>query len=112
MLFEDMTVSRGRVITKDEAPVEVEKFTMNDAILLGSAMGINLLIVDPKEFHMGLNVELEHGTINAATNITNDDPVMTAKIAWAHLNEIPDYYTRLAKMEKEGKAAMGQKETT
>jgi hypothetical protein len=109
MLFEDMTVSRGRVITKDEALTEVEKFSMDDAILIASVMGIDLLQTDPEEFHMGLNVELEHGTINAETNITNDDPIMTGKIAWAHLNEIPDYYTRLAKMEKEGKKL---KETT
>ena len=49
----------------------------------------------------GLDVELEHGTIDLHTNVTNDDSMMTGKIALAHLNEFPDYYTRLAKMEKE-----------
>jgi hypothetical protein len=52
---------------------------------------------------MGLNVELEHGTISPGTNITNNDPIMTGKIALAHLNEIPDYYTRLARMRKEAR---------
>ena len=33
----------------------------------------------------------------------NDDPYVTAKIARAHLNEFPDYYTRLERMEKEAK---------
>jgi len=56
-----------------------------------------------EELAMGMKVELEHGTVNPETNITNDDPVMTAKIAQAHLNEIHDYYTRLAKMESEAK---------
>ncbi|MCA9356720.1 hypothetical protein KC872_00775 [Candidatus Kaiserbacteria bacterium] len=54
-----------------------------------------------EEFRVGLAVELEHGTGDPETNVTNGDEVMIAKIAWAHLKEIPDYYTRLLKMEKE-----------
>ena len=53
-----------------------------------------------EQFRMGLDVELEHGTKNMETNVTNDDPIMTAKIALAHLREFPDYYNRL-KMEEE-----------
>jgi hypothetical protein len=53
---------------------------------------------------MGMNVELEHGTRDPQTNVTGDDVTMTAKIARAHLNEFPDYYTRLAKMEAEAEA--------
>jgi len=56
---------------------------------------------DIEQFRMGLDVELEHGLVDLATNVTNDDEIMTGKIALAHLNEFPDYYTRLAKMEKE-----------
>jgi len=60
---------------------------------------------------MGMDVELEHGTVDSNTNVTNDDPLITGKIALAHLNELPDYYTRLDKMEKEGEAALkNQKE--
>ena len=50
---------------------------------------------------MGMDVELEHGTVDSNTNVSNDDPVATGKIALAHLNEFPDYYTRLYKMEEE-----------
>lgn len=50
---------------------------------------------------MGLDVELEHGTKDPGTDVTGDDPVMTGKIALAHLRELPDYYTRLAIMESE-----------
>ena len=50
---------------------------------------------------MGLDVELEHGTIDPKTNVTNDDEIITGKIALAHLNEFSDYYTRLEKMEEE-----------
>ena len=53
---------------------------------------------------MGMDVELEHGTVDPNTNVTNDDPLTTAKIALAHLNEFPDYYTRLEKMEVEADA--------
>lgn len=51
-----------------------------------------------------MEVELEHGTISSLTNVTNDDLLATGKIALAHLNEFPDYYTRLLKMEKEADA--------
>jgi Protein of unknown function (DUF5661) len=54
-----------------------------------------------EEFCAGMNVELEHGRRDPETNVTGDNPVMTGKIALAHLREIPDYYTRLAKMEAE-----------
>ena len=50
-----------------------------------------------------MNVELEHGLHDALTNVTNDDPHLTAKIALAHLNEFPDYYIRLERMEEEAK---------
>lgn len=56
---------------------------------------------DVEQFRMGMDVELEHGSRDPATNVTDDDVVTTAKIARAHLNEIADYYTRLAKMEAE-----------
>jgi hypothetical protein len=50
---------------------------------------------------MGLEVELEHGAADSKTNVTNNDPILTGKIAWAHLNKLPDYYTRLKKIEHE-----------
>lgn len=53
-----------------------------------------------EELAMGMEVELEHGTVNPETNITDDDPILTKKIAQAHIKEIPDYYTRLTEMEK------------
>ena len=52
----------------------------------------------------GLEVEFEHGSSDPETNVTNDDPVLTGKIAWAHLKEIPDYYDRLEEMEDEAEA--------
>ena len=53
---------------------------------------------------MGMDAELEHGTRDPEMNVTEDDVTMTAKIAQAHLNEFPDYYTRLAKLEAEAEA--------
>ena len=57
---------------------------------------------------MGLDVELEHGLIAPSTDVTGDDPILTGKIALAHLNEIADYYTRLDKMEQEAKKENSQ----
>lgn len=56
------------------------------------------------QFLMGINVELEHGTRFPNANVTNDNPILTGKIALAHLLEFPDYYTRLKKLEDEAKA--------
>lgn len=77
------------------------KFTSEEAKWTGDQLGIDWNKFDIEQFRMGLEVELEHGTIDPVTNVTNDDLTMTAKIALAHLKEIPDYYTRLRKMEEE-----------
>jgi len=77
-----------------------EHFTEEDARKIGKAIDIDWKEVDFEQFRMGLEVELEHGARDPQTNVTDDDPVMTGKIALAHLKEIPDYYTRLDEMEK------------
>jgi hypothetical protein len=79
-------------------------FTLNQAKTIGEQLGIRWDKFDVEQFRAGLGVELEHGAANQTTNVTNDDPLKTAKIALAHLTEFPDYYTRLAKMEAEAKS--------
>lgn len=76
-------------------------FTPEEAKKIGEQIGIKWDKFDIEQFRMGMDIELEHGLIDANTNVTNDDPLMTGKIALAHLNEFSDYYTRLDKMEKE-----------
>jgi len=68
---------------------------------IGEALGIDWKNFDVEQFRMGLDVELEHGLRDPKTNVTNDDPIATGKIALAHLNEFSDYYTRHEKMEEE-----------
>jgi hypothetical protein len=75
------------------------RFTTAEARAIGMHVGIDWTTIDPQQFRRGLEVELEHGARDPETNVTNDDPYLTAKIAWAHLREIPDYYTRLDAME-------------
>lgn len=72
-----------------------------EARRLGSEIGIDWPSspFDVEQFRMGMEVELEHGSHDPQTNVTDDDPVLTAKIALAHLKELPDYYTRLERME-------------
>jgi hypothetical protein len=79
-------------------------FTADEAKSIGEQLGITWEKFDLDQFGRGLDVELEHGTVDPHTNVTSDDPVMTGKIALAHLNEYPDYYDRLEKMEKEAEA--------
>ncbi len=80
------------------------KFTTEEAKEIGDEIGIDWTEYDLEQFRMGLAVELEHGVRDPETNVTNDDPILTGKIAWAHLKEIPDYYTRLLEMEEEAEA--------
>jgi hypothetical protein len=81
-------------------------FTTEEAKRIGEALGIDWSKFEVEQFRMGLDVELEHGLVDSHTNVTHDDPMMTGKIALAHLNEFSDYYTRLEKMEKEAEAGM------
>lgn len=81
-----------------------KSFAAEEAKRIGEQLGIDWSKFDVEQFRMGMDVELEHGLVDSNTNVSNDDPLMTGKIALAHLNEFPDYYTRLEKMEKEGEA--------
>ena len=77
-----------------------QEFTTEEAKKIGDEIGIDFTKYDLEQFRMGLAIELEHGSQSGdETNITHDDLRLTGRIAWAHLKEIPDYYTRLAKME-------------
>jgi len=84
-------------------------FTAVEARRIGEQVGIDWQTApfDVEQFRIGLGVELEHGLHDPATNVTDDDPLVTGKIALAHLNEFPDYYTRLERMEEEAKRAHG-----
>jgi hypothetical protein len=81
-------------------------FTAEEARTAGERIGIDWATspFDVEQFRMGMDVELEHGTQDLETNVTGDDARVTAKIARAHLNEFPDYYSRLAVMEAEAEA--------
>ena len=84
---------------------ERKSFTADEARSVGESIGIDWASApfDVEQFRMGMDVELEHGFQDILTNVTGDDPAVTGKIALAHLNEFPDYYTRLARMEDEAK---------
>lgn len=80
------------------------KVTTDEAEQIGGTLGLDWKVIDLEQFRRGLEVEFEHGANDPETNVTNDDVVLTGKIAWAHLKEFPDYYTRLAKLEAEASA--------
>ena len=81
----------------------------DEAQRVGASLGIDWNKVDLDQFRRGLEVELEHGARDPETNVTNDDLSLTGKIAWAHLKEFPDYYTRLDKLEAEADAYWGSR---
>jgi uncharacterized protein DUF5661 len=90
---------------------ERKSFTAEEARQIGEQIGIDWSSApfDVEQFRMGMDVELEHGLHDLLTNVTDDDPLVTGKIALAHLNEFPDYYTRLDRMEEEAKREDGSR---
>jgi hypothetical protein len=86
-----------------------EGFTVEEARQVGEQIGIDWSSApfEVAEFQAGMDVELEHGAHDLATNVTDDDAIVTGKIALAHLNEFPDYYVRLGKMEEEARGDHG-----
>ena len=89
--------------------MNAKSFTTQEARTIGQEIGIDWSSApfDVEQFRVGLDVELEHGLRDPATNVTDDDPLSTGKIALAHLNEFADYYTRLAKMEADAETTDG-----
>jgi hypothetical protein len=88
--------------------LDKKHFTTEQARGIGDKLGIDWSRFDVEQFRMGLNVELEHGLFDPATDVTGNEPILTGKIALAHLNEFADYYTRLKKMEQEAKDGKSQ----
>lgn len=86
----------------------MKSFNETDAKRIGKELDINWKEVNLSEFTRGLNVELEHGSKDPQTNVTDNDGKLTGEIAWAHLKELPDYYTRLDKMEMVAKADLNR----
>ena len=78
-----------------------KQFTTEKAREIGDKLNIDWSRFDVEQLRMGLDVELEHGLVSPSTDVTGNDPIITGKIALAHLNEFADYYTRLEKMERE-----------
>ncbi|MDQ2982925.1 MAG: hypothetical protein M3R70_03230 [Actinomycetota bacterium] len=80
-------------------------FSADEARRVGEEIGVNWdqSPFDVEQFRQGMDVELEHGLHDLLTNVTGDEPIVTGKIALAHLNEFPDYYIRLARMEEEAR---------
>ena len=88
-----------------------KSFTTVEARVVAAELGIDFsaLGCDLEQFRLGLGVELEHGPRDAETDVSGNDPIVTGKIALAHLTEFPDYYTRLAILEREAAAALAKK---
>jgi hypothetical protein len=72
-----------------------------EARRVGEKIGVDFEKVNLEQFRLGMEAEFEHGKNDPETNVTDDDPIVTGKIAWAHIKEIPDYYDRLEKLESD-----------
>jgi hypothetical protein len=89
---------------------EVRRTTLEEARRVGDAIGVDWERFDLEQFRAGMDVELEHGSHDEQTDVTGDDPILTGKIALAHMKEFPDYYERLERMEAEAKRDWAERE--
>jgi hypothetical protein len=80
---------------------EKRRTTTEEAKRVGDAIGVDWTRFDLEQFRAGMDVEFEHGSHDSQTDVTGDDPIVTGKIALAHMKEFPDYYERLERMESE-----------
>jgi hypothetical protein len=98
---------RSKIFGREAEMPDRTRFSSDEARKVGETIGIDWATskFDVEQFLSGMHVELEHGRRDPATDVTHDDAITTGKIAFAHLNEFPDYYARLAKMETEAEAA-------
>src|SRR5207249_5141646 len=80
---------------------EKRRTTIEEARRVGDAIGVDWSRFDLEQFRFGMDVEFEHGAHDPQTDVTHDDPILTGKIALAHMKEFPDYYERLERMEAE-----------
>jgi len=98
-----MKLIENYLIKLNEQKIKKKEFTKKEAKIAGDEIGVDWSKYSVDNFLIGMNIELEHGTINSQTNITDDDPIMTGKIAYIHMKEIPgtgnnnDYYSLLKK---------------
>src|SRR5215510_12661805 len=80
---------------------ETRRTTTEEAKRVGDEIGVDWERFDLEQFRAGMDVEFEHGSHDPQTDVTGDDPIVTGKIALAHMKEFPDYYERLERMEQE-----------
>jgi hypothetical protein len=85
--------------------------TSEEARRVGDAIGVDWSRFDLEQFRAGMDVEYEHGSHDPQTDLTGDDPIITGKIALAHMKEYPDYYERLERLEREAEAQWSAKRT-
>ena len=80
---------------------ETQRTTSDEARRVGDEIGVDWSRFDLEQFRLGMDVEYEHGSHDPQTDVTGNDPIVTGKIALAHMKEFPDYYERLERMEEE-----------
>jgi hypothetical protein len=90
---------------------ETPRTTIDEARRVGDEIGVDWDRFDLEQFRLGMDVELEHGSHDPQTDVTGDDPILTGKIALAHMKEFPDYYERLERMEAEAERDWAAKES-
>ena len=90
---------------------ESRRTSIEEAQRVGDAIGVDWDRLDLEQFRAGMDVEFEHGAHDPQTDVTHDDPIITGKIALAHMKEFPDYYERLQRMEVEAERDWAEKQS-
>jgi hypothetical protein len=93
---------------EESALKEEKRTTVEEAKRVGDEIGVDWDRFELEQFRIGMDVEYEHGSHDPQTDVTGDDPILTGKIALAHMKEFPDYYERMERMEEEAEREWAQ----
>jgi Protein of unknown function (DUF5661) len=93
---------------EEESALKEKRTTVEEAKRVGGEIGVDWDRFELEQFRIGMDVEYEHGSHDPQTDVTGDDPILTGKIALAHMKEFPDYYERLERMEEEAEREWAQ----
>lgn len=87
---------------RDWTKIKKPNVKVKEAGIILKIVNIKKMPIILEDFRMGLEVELEHGTMFDDANVTNNHPILTGMIVLAHMKETLDYYERLDVAEVEG----------
>ena len=78
-----------------------KQISSEEAKRIGETIHIDWEQIDLEQFRQGLMGNHEQAAIDPETGLTYDGVLLTGKVILDHMQEFPDYFTRLEKLKAE-----------